>query len=422
MMKFRSTMIAMVTFSSWLAACGSQGPIEGEPAAQAFGPVADESLQIEVSQLADGTGTVEYRVTNVGTQPVSFLRWDTALDGVYSDLFEVRRAGSSVPYVGPNVVFAEPRAEHFQQLEPGESALRAVNLAAVYDMKHPGVYSVLPRQLSPALQANAPGSVSPARVEVYVTDEPSTVSVDDRHVTRSSSAGEVEKAVQPQCVETCEENCLSLPPAGIGLCQVNCPLDCNLRPSCSEAQDNALNASSSIARGLLDDGIAAVGSGNEYLEWFGVRTRPRTSFVSSLLSSARSDINELRQVCLAPGAVMFDSIPNGGCRGPGITVEFIAGTNGSQGQRVAYCPDFFAQSARGQAATVVHEASHHFGAEDIKVFIDNDLDGIPEASDTDGVLGEVLVNDPTTAANLAIDDPDAAIRSAVNYQNYALEF
>jgi len=71
---------------------------------------------------------------------------------------------------------------------------------------------------------------------------------------------------------------------------------------------------------------------------------------------------------------------------------------------------------------VVHEASHHFGAEDIKIFIDDNLNGVVEATDTDGVSDEVLVNDPVTARNLAIEDPDAAIRSAVNYQNYVLEF
>jgi len=165
-----------------------------------------------------------------------------------------------------------------------------------------------------------------------------------------------------------------------------------------------------------------VDAGNEYLEWFGVRTAPRTSFVRNVISSARGDINEFRQRCVLPGAVMFDDIPNGGCRGPGIGVEFLAGTNGSQGQFVAYCPDFFTEGPDDQAAIVVHEASHHFGAEDIKIFIDDNLNGVVEATDTDGVSDEVLVNDPVTARNLAIEDPDAAIRSAVNYQNYVLEF
>ncbi|HWO08778.1 MAG TPA: hypothetical protein VNN80_04840, partial [Polyangiaceae bacterium] len=110
------------------------------------------------------------------------------------------------------------------------------------------------------------------------------------------------------------------------------------------------------------------------------------------------------------------------CRGPGITRNFNAGTNGSLGSNVAYCPDFFALSPRDQASIVAHEAVHHFGVEDISVFLDDNLNGTFEASDVDGVRDEVLVNDPVTAQNLATEDPEAAVVSAVNYQNYVLEF
>src|SRR5687768_16456512 len=106
------------------------------------------------------------------------------------------------------------------------------------------------------------------------------------------------------------------------------------------------------------------------------------------------------------GDVMFDGTSTG-CQGPGITKAAIAGTGGSRGLNVAYCPAFFAQQPRDRAATVVHEAVHHFGVEDISAFLDDDHDGVLEASDVDGVRDQVLVNDPGAAQDLALVDPEA---------------
>ena len=81
----------------------------------------------------------------------------------------------------------------------------------------------------------------------------------------------------------------------------------------------------------------------------------------------------------------------------------IAGTNGSRGRDVAYCPHFFARNLRERAGTVVHEAAHHFGIEDISGLTDS------------------LVNSAAAAQNLGATDPEAAIRSAVNYHLYVTD-
>lgn len=405
-------------------ACGAEAPIDssGDFAPQSEQGATPGNLSVELGGWAEGTGSLEYRLINTGGKALRFLPWDTAILGVAGNLFDVRHGDVRVPYVGPSVVFAPPREENFAELQPGESLSTTIQLAELYDMAQPGVYSVSarPRMLTPF-----PGSRVAQRAQLAVESSAITISVDADHVHRPievavpSAPSEVEKALQPACVDRCIQGCSGGgDPQRTIQCLEECPGNCNPRATCDEAEDISLNAANAEAGRLLPTAIssidppAATGLRQVYLDYFGVRTDARMAEVNRVLGGARVDITDFRQLCFNVGDVPTGS-GSFGCDGPGVRgiIPILAETNGSAlGLRVAYCPAFFAnpftgvaRSLRERATTVVHEASHHFGIEDIR-----DL--------TDG-----LVNSAAAARSLAAIDAQAAISSAVNYSSYVTD-
>lgn len=359
-----------------------------------------------------------YRLTNTGNSSLRFLPWDTAIADIGASQFEVRHDDVLVAYVGPNVVFAEPREEHFLELRPGESLSTTIQLSDLYDIAEPGVYTVraLPRALS---RLSGDRSDPPSQLMMEGADV--AISIDADHVRQPSEVGslpaEVEKALQPTCLTNCQRGCNG-DPIFAGQCFDQCEISCNPRPSCDAAEDTSLNGAVAEARRLLQTAISSINPPatstlrQVYLDYFGIRVNARMNEVNRVLTGARTDVlSTNRQRCFNVG-----QIPTGtgtfGCDGPGVTgiTPIIAITNGSLGLNVGYCPAFFAnpftgvaRSLRARTATVVHEAAHHFGAQDIRD------------------LSDGLVNSAAQAQALAANDPAAAVASAVNYSTYVTD-
>lgn len=122
--------------------------------------------------------------------------------------------------------------------------------------------------------------------------------------------------------------------------------------------------------------------------------------MKSVLNSSTNDVNNFVHKCL-PAGRLVEASSGVGCAGtnPSVTKPFLAATGGSRlGGDVGLCPDFFSGlSADGRAATMVHEATHHFGTDDV-------------------------VSSPAAAQNLASTNPGLAVENAENYEDYVLEF
>lgn len=386
-----------------VTACGAEAPTGQFSGAEEESPSA---LSVELVELGEGTGTVEYRLVNDSDSPQRFLPTDTAVDGATHDLFDVRLDGESVDYVGPSIYFSPPSEEDFVELAPGAMMGATINLTELYAMQVPGVYEVRALPQGPALFTGSLADVRSAELDRAPAIE---LSVDEAHRWQDVEERPVDKAVQqsPICMNRCLEDCGNFAgdPGAIGLCTASCTDTCNLRPSCSAAEDTALDTANAEARRLLPSAIAGIDSGQVYLDYFGIRTVPRRNLVRSVLSgvAGNREIDETRQICLDAGDTVFPGTTRT-CSPLGAAGSvIIAGTNGSRGRNVAYCPIFFARSLRQRAGTVVHEATHHFGIEDIRGLTDS------------------LVNSRVTAQNLGATDPEAAIRSAVNYQLYVTD-
>ena len=116
-----------------LIACGAH-------AAQPSG--LEINLAPSTGKSAHGTGKVLYSITNRTSASLMVLAWETPLRGVDADLFDVRRDGQSVAYVGrefkrPGV----PSAEDYIEIAPGQTLSAEVDLAAHYDMAKAGEYA-----------------------------------------------------------------------------------------------------------------------------------------------------------------------------------------------------------------------------------------------------------------------------------------
>ena len=376
---------------------------ETPSAEQGTGQLMDGALRLTLQPLEDGTGAVEYSLTNTSSEPARFLERDTALGGVFSNQFEVRRAGVPARYIGLSVIFTPPRPEDYRELAPGETQTTTIALTELYDMQ-PGEYSVLARARQAALMpAKGAGAAS---AEVAVDDTPLTVLVAERPLTRPAEEL-VEKAADPACVAECENNCLFLiDPGSIGLCISSCPADCESRNvgmffiACTATEETQVAAARTKGSQIAAAGSAAVDTSPFYATWFGAPSTARTNRVKSVLNSSTNDVNNFVHKCLPAGRLVEPSTGIG-CAGtnPSVTKPFFAATGGSRlGGDVGLCPDFFSGlNANGRAATMVHEATHHFGTDD-------------------------FVSTPADALNLASSNANRAVESAENYENYVLEF
>lgn len=395
-----------------LAACG--GPaVEETPKAletESFAELTDFSnnIRAELTALEGGTGEVEYQLTNIGNTPTTFLPWNTALSGMGDSHFEVLRSGEPVEYVGLRVHLPEPKPGDFIELAPSESVRTRVRLPDSYQMDRPGQYQV---RIGPRAIRSLETEESATRALWLAESDFVGVSVDAEHLHEGFEElelgydGDVEKARDEACFQTCVGNCGG---RGGRDCGPACDRSCNPRPTCSLQQDLELNEAEDAAVSRLRFAIAHVdriGSTQAvrqtYLDYFGIRIRRRQNIVRETLKSARSDIPvRINDFCRGNG-VIVDNVVCGPAR-PG-QIEAIALTNGPFRKNVVYCPRFFGRSLRRRIATVVHESVHHFGVEDINNLSDN------------------LVNSNGAARALAANDAEAAIASAVNYAEYVTD-
>lgn len=83
-----------------------------------------------------------FKLTNTGAAPLWVLRWNTPIEGLVGDCFEIARDRHVVPFQGRMIKRAMPEASEYVRLEPGESREAKVDLRAVYKVEEPGKYEL----------------------------------------------------------------------------------------------------------------------------------------------------------------------------------------------------------------------------------------------------------------------------------------
>src|SRR4051794_42112 len=95
------TLCSIPMLLSALAACGAQAPLDPvSDVAPNATPATPRALSVELLPLSEGSGALEYRLTNDSDTSLRFLPWDTALVGIGSNQFDVRQNDRAVSYVG----------------------------------------------------------------------------------------------------------------------------------------------------------------------------------------------------------------------------------------------------------------------------------------------------------------------------------
>src|SRR5262245_46252774 len=86
--------------------------------------------------------SMRFTLRNQGSDALDVLRWRTPIDGLQADLFDVRRDGQEVEYVGKLVKWGAPRREDYVRIPAGRALVANFDLSQAYDMSRPGHYTV----------------------------------------------------------------------------------------------------------------------------------------------------------------------------------------------------------------------------------------------------------------------------------------
>ena len=195
---------------------------------------------------------VRVTLTNSSGAAQHLLRWRTPLDGVKAPLFEVRRDGQPVRYLGRRIKRAAPGPADYVRLDPGASLSKTVELSRLYEMSVTGSYTI--RYHSAAMPA--PGAGVQAVVG-ELASKPVSIWVNGRLPRGARPAG-----MAPE-------------PGGAGLSYANC----------SNAQQEQLVTAMEAGRAMTADSHAYLTSGKQYGEryttWFGALDAARGAKVTS---------------------------------------------------------------------------------------------------------------------------------------------
>jgi peptidyl-Lys metalloendopeptidase len=114
-------------------------------ASSAFAGVRGLTTTIESRANFIGTAddvALKVTVRNDSAEDVYLLRWETALQGIDANIFDVRLDGKPVDYRGRLYKRAAPTAADYVRIPAGGSVSADVELSSAYDMSRTGEYAI----------------------------------------------------------------------------------------------------------------------------------------------------------------------------------------------------------------------------------------------------------------------------------------
>lgn len=284
---------------------------------QASTPVPVEvSLTPLQNTYARGTDVlVRISFTNRSSQPVQLLRWRTSMEEAGMPLFEVRRDGQRVPYLGRRIKRPPPGPGDYLTLGPGSTLAETVELSSLYDMRVTGSYTI--RYASPAFPGDAVGLQA----------------VNDELVSAPAQVF-VEGPLPPGS---------HLPPQP-GLAAATPGLATS---KCSNAQQEQLASAFAAGRAMAADSQQYMQRGTigaRYLAWFGEPDGARQASVAARVAAIRDAFENQ--------AVEIDC---------SCTAAYYAYVYPAQPYRIYVCKAFWQAANTGtdsRGGTLLHELSH----------------------------------------------------------------
>ena len=133
-----------------------------------FGRIGRQVFKAIYSELQEELEVVAANDLMDNDTMAHMLRWNTPFEGAwFAPFVEVKRDGKALPFQGPMIKRAEPRAEDYLRFDAGQSIDAELDLALPFDLSKPGRYRVQPRIRLHDVFANVDeGTVAPrARAE-----------------------------------------------------------------------------------------------------------------------------------------------------------------------------------------------------------------------------------------------------------------
>jgi peptidyl-Lys metalloendopeptidase len=344
-------------------------------AAPKDGPVV--ALSVTQGKFASSEDVlVTVTIFNPAKNPVKVLRWFTPEDETAEQLFVVTRNGEPVAYTGPVYKRVPATENDYISLEAGASLVSTVNLGASYDLSQDGQYEVTFAVAAFDL-FNAKANAFQAR-DVLVSEK-INLTVDGRAAKGTPTAppppggGGKRTPTPPPPGGTPT----ATPPGGGG----------NSFNACTATRQSQLvsarNESKTYASNA-ENYLLANNQGSRYTTWFGV-------YSSSRYNTVRNNFTAISNA-MDNASVLFD------CTCTQANVYAYVYPN--QPYKIYLCGAFWAAPLTGtdsKAGTLIHEMSH-----------------FTVVADTDD-----LAYGQTAARNLAISNPNNAVRNADNHEYFA---
>jgi peptidyl-Lys metalloendopeptidase len=326
-----------------------------------------EAQQSFLGAADDAVLRITYR--NDSAEDLYLVRWQTALQGVEENLFDVRLDGQPVAYTGRLYKRATPGAADYVRIPAGGSVSANVELSSAYDMSRTGEYAIrYHASLQDGLRGNSAKSLAGLGAGsldsnvVFLAAERNERATDAiEKLARIDEAASGDKALTPSYV------------------------------SCSSSRQSLLVTALNNAQGLAQrsrDYLNAVATASRstdpnYKTWFG-------AYTSSRWSGVTSDYSNIYSAMSTKAFVFYCD----------CTDSSYAYVYANQPYKVHLCGAFWNAPATGtdsKAGTLIHETSHFTVV----------------AGTQDYQYGQ------TACRSLAISNPSQAVHNADSHEYFA---
>lgn len=351
-------------------------------------PTLEARLVSAADYKTDEPVTMTFELTNTGAEDLYVLTWYTPLEGLFSDCLKVERDGDRVPYDGPLPKRGNPTAENYVLVAPGQTVSRQVEVSRSYDVNTPGNYDVaLDTEVDDMVTApsakNADEALKDegrqsAKQKLEGGGTKFTVSAGedgDKDETRLTTDGEKSRREGQAKREAGSAGSAPDPAEKAG------PMEPEISGGDADKQDKTKQAHTE-GYGLCRDALGAMADDAHYKEWFGAHTDQRFQKVRDNLTKVKDKMESTTFTYILTGE---------DCQSNWYAYTFKGDT------RIWMCDLFWSSPATGtdsRAGTVLHEHTHATArTEDIK-------------------YGQ------RRCRQLAVDDPDTALKNADSYEYY----